>query len=68
MKSSTPVARRPSERPLRARLGVQIGPPEEPTRPVWQVVALLYSFIALLALFVIGLAFFVALEVAGKVS
>jgi hypothetical protein len=52
--------------PLRARLGVQIGRPDEPTRPVWQTVALLYAVLAVLTVLVIGLAFVVAILATGS--
>ena len=51
---------------LQPRLGLQTGRPEEPTRPVWQIVAVLYGAIGLLVMLVIALAFLAALAVAGR--
>ena len=64
------IAAEPERRSLRRRrlresLGVQIGRPEEPTRPLWQIVVLLYGCIAMLAIFVIGLAFMAELVATG---
>jgi len=64
------IAAEPERRSLRRRrvresLGVQVGRPEEPTRPLWQIVVLLYGFIALLAIVVIGLAFMAELVATG---
>jgi hypothetical protein len=64
------IAPEPERRSLRRRrvresLGVQVGRPEEPTRPLWQIVLLLYGSIALLAIVVIGLAFMAELIATG---